>query len=185
MNAVSGTLRQGLVKANKGTCFATRAFTKRQIPQRCLHQQTSLVRPQFTSRQAGPFLASNPARRIQRRHESNQRPLLDPQHKTPEPNPAREDVPSYQMTFTCRKCAERSSHQISKQGYHHGTILITCPGCKNRHLISDHLKIFSDTSITLEDILKEKGQMMKKGHLGAEGDVEFWDDGTETKRGAK
>jgi protein import protein ZIM17 len=30
---------------------------------------------------------------------------------------------------------------MSKQGYHHGTILITCPGCKNRHLIADHLKV--------------------------------------------
>lgn len=103
------------------------------------------------------------------------------------------------MTFTCRKCLERSSHKISKQGYHHGTILITCPGCKNRHLISDHLKvglglntasrrvtntgqIFSDKSITVEDILKEKGQLLKKGQLGSEGDVEFWDDGTQTER---
>ncbi|KAF2227860.1 DNL zinc finger-domain-containing protein [Elsinoe ampelina] len=86
------------------------------------------------------------------------------------------------MTFTCRKCLNRSSHRISKQAYHHGTTLITCPGCKNRHLISDHLKIFSDKSITLEDLLKEKGQFLKRGSLSAEGDVEFWDDGTETKR---
>lgn len=80
------------------------------------------------------------------------------------------------MTFTCRKCLHRSSHKISKQAYHHGTTLITCPDCKNRHLISDHLKIFSDKAITLEDILKEKGQMLKKGALDAEGNIEFWDD---------
>jgi len=80
------------------------------------------------------------------------------------------------MTFTCKQCFERSSHRISKQGYHSGTILISCPGCKNRHLVSDHLKIFSDTSITLEDILKEKGQLIKKGALNKEGNVEFWDD---------
>jgi hypothetical protein len=51
------------------------------------------------------------------------------------------DVPSYAMVFTCRKCGERSAHRVSKQGYHHGTVLITCPGCKNRHLMSDHLKV--------------------------------------------
>lgn len=108
--------------------------------------------------------------------------MSDRPDKAAEPNADRETPPQYEMTFTCRKCLERSSHKISKQGYHKGTILITCPGCKNRHLISDHLKIFSDKSITLEDILKEKGQLLKKGSLSAEGDVEFWDDGTKTKR---
>jgi hypothetical protein len=51
------------------------------------------------------------------------------------------DVPSYAMVFTCKKCGERSAHKISKQGYHHGTVLITCPGCKGRHLMADHLKV--------------------------------------------
>ena len=84
--------------------------------------------------------------------------------------------PAYEITFTCRKCLERSSHRITKQAYHFGTTLITCPGCKNRHLISDHLKIFSDKSITLEDILREKGQFLKKGRLGEDGDIEFYDE---------
>ncbi|KAG8629429.1 hypothetical protein KVT40_003294 [Elsinoe batatas] len=121
---------------------------------------------------------------VQHRFESSStpRPLSDRQDQAAEPNAEREEVPQYEMTFTCRKCLDRSSHRISKQAYHHGTTLITCPGCKNRHLISDHLKIFSDKSITLEDLLKEKGQFLKKGSLSAEGDVEFWDDGTETKR---
>lgn len=30
--------------------------------------------------------------------------------------------------------------------------------------------------------MKEKGQLVKRGTLSAEGDVEFWDDGTEVKR---
>ena len=42
------------------------------------------------------------------------------------------DQPAYEMTFTCKKCSTRSSHR---------TVLITCPGCKNRHLIADHLKV--------------------------------------------
>lgn len=49
------------------------------------------------------------------------------------------DVPSYQLTFTCKPCSTRSSHKISKQGYHKGSVLITCPECRNRHVISDHL----------------------------------------------
>ncbi|KAF2402386.1 zf-DNL-domain-containing protein, partial [Trichodelitschia bisporula] len=92
------------------------------------------------------------------------------------------DVPAYEMAFTCKKCDTRSTHRISKQGYHHGTVLVTCPGCKNRHLMADHLKIFSDERVTLEDILKNKGQLVKRGSLSAEGDLEFWDDGSQTPR---
>lgn len=30
--------------------------------------------------------------------------------------------------------------------------------------------------------MKEKGQLIRKGALSTEGDVEFWDDGTEVTR---
>lgn len=87
---------------------------------------------------------------------------------------------------------------MTKQGYHNGTVLIQCPGCKNRHVIADHLKVFLDQKSTLEDILKKQTQdgkplttLIKKGQLdirqgstiGNEGeeDVEFWEDGTETE----
>ncbi|KAF1942559.1 zf-DNL-domain-containing protein [Clathrospora elynae] len=96
----------------------------------------------------------------------------------------RDQVPSYELTFTCNVCKTRSSHRLSKQGYHHGTVLIQCPDCKNRHLISDHLKVFSDKSVTIEDLMREKGDLVKKGSLSAEGDVEFWDDGSSTPRSA-
>jgi protein import protein ZIM17 len=59
----------------------------------------------------------------------------------PESRLERDQVPAYELTFTCKVCSTRSSHRISKQGYHNGTVLISCPGCKNRHLISDHLKV--------------------------------------------
>ncbi|KAF2416519.1 zf-DNL-domain-containing protein, partial [Tothia fuscella] len=91
--------------------------------------------------------------------------------------PPKPEAPAYDLTFTCKKCDNRSTHKVSKQGYHNGTVLITCPGCKNRHLIADHLKIFSDKRITLEDIMKEKGQVFRKGGLLPSGDVEFWDTG--------
>ncbi|KAF2819815.1 zf-DNL-domain-containing protein [Ophiobolus disseminans] len=97
----------------------------------------------------------------------------------------RDQVPSYELTFTCNVCKTRSSHRLSKQGYHHGSVLISCPDCKNRHLISDHLKIFSDKSVTIEDLMREKGSLVKKGSLSADGDVEFWDDGSCTPRSAQ
>ena len=48
-------------------------------------------------------------------------------------------------------------------------------------------QIFSDTSITIEDIMREKGEFIKKGSLGADGDVEFYDDqaGTEEQQEPK
>lgn len=84
---------------------------------------------------------SNTFQSQQRRCESTAKPLTDRPDTLPKAEP-REEVPSYEMTFTCKACSTRSSHRMSKQGYHHGTILITCPGCKNRHLIADHLKVF-------------------------------------------
>lgn len=87
---------------------------------------------------------------------------------------------------------------ITKHGYHKGTILIKCPSCANRHVISDHLKIFMDQKSTLEDILqrtagtdKDLTKLLKKGKLGmregemigreGDEDIEFWDDGSETQ----
>lgn len=72
------------------------------------------------------------------------------------------EKPRYQLSFTCKVCKTRSTHNVSKQAYHNGTVLIQCPGCKNRHLIADHLKIFSDKRITLEDIMATKGEEITK-----------------------
>ncbi|GMM36274.1 Zim17 protein [Saccharomycopsis crataegensis] len=74
------------------------------------------------------------------------------------------------ISFTCKKCSTRSSHIMSKQAYTAGTVLIECPGCHNRHLIADHLKIFNDNRITIEDILKAKGETVT---LGNPNDIEF------------
>ena len=51
------------------------------------------------------------------------------------------DVPSYELTFTCKPCFHRATHRVSKQGYTKGTVIITCPKCQARHLISDHLRV--------------------------------------------
>lgn len=72
------------------------------------------------------------------------------------------DKPQYMLAFTCKKCNHRSSHTISKQAYHHGTVMVKCPKCNNRHLIADHLKIFNDSHITIEDIMKAKGETVSQ-----------------------
>ncbi|KAK3941103.1 DNL zinc finger-domain-containing protein [Diplogelasinospora grovesii] len=91
---------------------------------------------------------------------------------------AKRDAPQYHLTFTCLPCGDRSTHKVSKQGYHHGSVLITCPTCRNRHIISDHLQIFGNRKITVEDLMRERGMLVKKGTLGEDGDIEFWEDGT-------
>lgn len=68
------------------------------------------------------------------------------------------DKPMLMIAFTCKKCNHRSSHSMSKQAYTSGTVLITCPSCKSKHLIADHLKIFRDEHVNIEDILKAKGE---------------------------
>ena len=134
---------------------------------------------------------SNAVGRVPQRHNSS---LTT---SSPESSEPPQDLrPAYQLTFTCKPCGARSSHRVTKQGYHKGTVLITCPDCKNKHVITDHLKVFMDQASSFEDILKRKlpsgrplSDLLKKGQLGirngskvgneGEEDVEFWEDGTE------
>ncbi|KAJ5139149.1 uncharacterized protein N7515_003997 [Penicillium bovifimosum] len=88
----------------------------------------------------------------------------------------RKNEEAYRITFTCKPCGHRSGHRMSKQGYHRGTVLIQCPSCNSRHVMSDHLGVFFDKRTTLEDLLKEKGQVLTHGRT--DGNLEFWDDGT-------
>ncbi|KAF1984312.1 zf-DNL-domain-containing protein [Aulographum hederae CBS 113979] len=122
-----------------------------------------------------PLLSSRPFLQPQVRLESSV--AVSQSHQASQESQQETPPPAYQMTFTCKKCDTRSSHRVTKQGYHKGTVLISCPGCKARHLMADHLKIFSDKSITIEDIMKSKGEVITKG-TKVVGDVEFWEDGT-------
>ncbi|PHH74379.1 hypothetical protein CDD80_3116 [Ophiocordyceps camponoti-rufipedis] len=90
------------------------------------------------------------------------------------PSRDRPDPAYYQLSFTCIPCDHRSQHSVSKHGYHYGSVLITCPGCRNRHVISDHLKIFGDRDVTVEDLMRERGRLVKRGSLGEDSNVEFW-----------
>ncbi|TDZ12801.1 Uncharacterized protein C8034_v006565 [Colletotrichum sidae] len=116
-----------------------------------------------------------------------------PKTPLPKPDPNRspeqirlESNPHYQLDFTCVPCDTRSRHKVSKQGYHYGSVLITCPSCRNRHVISDHLNIFGDRKVTVEDLMREKGRLVKKGTLGEDGDIEFYpEEGSAEAEGKK
>ncbi|PHH70678.1 hypothetical protein CDD82_6976 [Ophiocordyceps australis] len=97
------------------------------------------------------------------------------------PRPEIKDPAYYQLSFTCVPCGHRSHHNVSKQAYHTGSCLITCPGCRNRHVISDHLGIFGKRGVTVEELMREKGNLVKRGSLGEDGDIEFWPDEGEAK----
>ncbi|KAF2687675.1 zf-DNL-domain-containing protein [Lentithecium fluviatile CBS 122367] len=172
-----------------GSLVRSSAPRVRPSPPPCIPAPKRLFHPSRTSILArpSPILARSQALCAQLRHESTTSAPDPPSTSTTPPDSRleRDQVPAYELTFTCKVCSTRSSHRLSKQGYHHGTILISCPGCKNRHLISDHLKIFSDKRVTVEDILREKGDLVKRGELGTEGDIEFWEDGTTTPRSAQ
>ncbi|KAF9054712.1 DNL zinc finger-domain-containing protein [Panaeolus papilionaceus] len=90
--------------------------------------------------------------------------------------------PRLSITFTCTvpDCNERSTHEFSKRSYEKGIVLVQCPGCKNRHLIADHLGWFKDSTDggklkTVEDLLASKGEKIKKGRMGEGGVIEFTD----------
>ena len=62
------------------------------------------------------------------------------------------------LAFTCNQCETRSVKRFTKRSYHHGIVIVECPGCKNKHLIADHLGWFEDGKKTVVDILRERGE---------------------------
>jgi len=105
------------------------------------------------------------------------------------------------MTFTCTvpDCGTRSTHEFTKRAYEKGIVLVQCPGCQNRcvfvsltrkntdlfrngrHLIADHLGWFKESTEdgklkTVEDLLKARGEIIKRGRLHADGDIEYVED---------
>ncbi|KAK3947740.1 DNL zinc finger-domain-containing protein [Pseudoneurospora amorphoporcata] len=166
------------------TAFARSYISQRPVP---LSQQKQKEYLNYTSarlKHTIPRPRSQPASPAEPQSLPSDHQLPSGQQEQAEQQAKRDisQVPQYELTFTCIPCDHRSKHKVSKQGYHYGSVLISCPNCRNRHVISDHLKIFGDRKITVEDLLKEKGMLVKKGTLGEDGDVEFWEDGSVTAR---
>lgn len=66
------------------------------------------------------------------------------------------------LQFTCNVCNNRSSHNISKQAYDHGTVVAQCPSCKTRHLIADNLGFMEyNKKFNLLDYLNSKGEAIE------------------------
>ncbi|PCH44460.1 zf-DNL-domain-containing protein [Wolfiporia cocos MD-104 SS10] len=88
--------------------------------------------------------------------------------------------PRLSLTFTCTvpACNTRSTHQFTKRSYQKGIVIVECPGCKNRHLIADHLGWFKESTEegklkTVEDLMRAKGEKVRRGVLGAGGIIEY------------
>ncbi|RSL57537.1 hypothetical protein CEP53_006455 [Fusarium sp. AF-6] len=143
----------------------------RSQPQRIIRARPAAsFRPLIASR-AAHSIPRPPTQKYAQPNSEQSQPGEQPKSEGERP----EIKPSYyQLSFTCVPCGHRSHHNVSKQGYHFGSTLITCPECRNRHVISDHLNIFGDRKITVEDLMREKGQLVKRGSLGEDGDIEFW-----------
>ena len=71
------------------------------------------------------------------------------------------DGDKYAMIYTCKVCNTRSAKKISKHGYHHGCVLVRCPGCQNLHLIADNMGIFEDKGWNIQDYLAQHGEDVK------------------------
>lgn len=64
------------------------------------------------------------------------------------------------IALTCDNCKTRLVKSMSKRSYMHGVVILRCDVCKSLHLIADNLGWFDDNKITIEDIMKEKGQQV-------------------------
>jgi protein import protein ZIM17 len=65
-------------------------------------------------------------------------------------------------SFVCKKCETRNTKKFSKRSYKEGIVIIRCDGCKNLHLIADNLGWFEDGNVNIEDLMKRKGEEVRK-----------------------
>ncbi|KAI0825757.1 DNL zinc finger-domain-containing protein, partial [Irpex lacteus] len=88
--------------------------------------------------------------------------------------------PRLSLTFTCTvpQCETRSTHEFTRRSYERGIVIVQCPGCKNRHLIADHLGWFKEsteegTLKTVEDLMRAKGEKVRRGATDGDLTIEY------------
>lgn len=70
---------------------------------------------------------------------------------------------SLKLGFTCKKCNTRNDNKIiSKLAYTKGVVIVRCDGCKNNHLIADNMGWFDNNRRNIEQILKKKGESVRR-----------------------
>ena len=45
----------------------------------------------------------------------------------------------FQISYTCKVCGHRNTHQVSRLAYRKGVVIAQCKGCFSRHWLADHL----------------------------------------------
>ena len=88
---------------------------------------------------------------------------------------------NYAIVYTWTVWETRQARSFSKKSYHEGVVLIRCEGCDNLHLIADNLGWFRDKSVNIEDLMREKGDKLRK--IISNQAMEFLDE--ESKEGLK
>ncbi|KAJ1967004.1 hypothetical protein IWQ62_002117, partial [Dispira parvispora] len=82
--------------------------------------------------------------------------------QTPSGQPIGKTPPKLFLRFTCKVCNNQNQKLISKKAYTDGVVLIQCDHCQNRHLIADNLGWFRDSNVNIEDLMKEKGETVRR-----------------------
>ncbi|XP_076174811.1 uncharacterized protein LOC143150424 [Ptiloglossa arizonensis] len=79
------------------------------------------------------------------------------------------------LYFTCKRCNSRTSKIISKIAYEKGIVIVRCDGCKNNHLIADHLGWFPEMKKfnNIEKYLASKGESVRRVLNDVDGYVEI------------
>jgi hypothetical protein len=69
-----------------------------------------------------------------------------------------------------RTCLRRGPTHALQLAYSSGVVLVRCPGCRNLHLVADHLGYFEDDAVDVEGLLRSRGEAVRRGTLPAGGD---------------
>lgn len=144
----------------------TRLFQSSRHLTKCAMLQHPVARATMSARRfIQPFAA------VQQQQQQRTLHAFQPLRRSQEAQEEEPVDPKHQLLigFTCEVCKDRSHHIMSKLAYTKGVVLIECPGCKNRHLIADNLGWFRDQRTTVEDLVKEKGEAVRKVIVDGQG----------------